>query len=153
MAGGVRSIIRSSVGLILCLCANGTTLAENPVPPEKNLTIDGTVMRIIDGDTVEVETKVRYRVRLIDCWAPESRTSDANEKRRGLQSKSRMIELAEKKSVRVTIPLTGNFTDATTMSRVLGRVWVIENDQLTHEDLSTIMVREGFATKVKVIKP
>ena len=48
-----------------------------PVPadmlaPEPGLTLDATVIRVIDGDTIVCESRVQYHVRLIDCWAPES---------------------------------------------------------------------------------
>ena len=152
MAGSFRFVWLAVFLAVSCLCVNGTMLAENPVPPATNLTIDGKCLRVIDGDTVEVETRFTYRVRLIDCWAPESRTSDLAEKQRGLRSKSKMVQLAEGKAVRVSIPLGRSFTDITTMGRVLGRVWVTDDGQLAVDDLSTIMVREGMATKAKAVQ-
>jgi endonuclease YncB( thermonuclease family) len=117
-------------------------------PPSPGLTLDGKVVRVVDGDTIVVESRVRYHVRLIDCWAPESRTLDAAEKARGIASKARMIELTTGQTLRVSIPLTGDFTDATTMSRVLGRAWLEDG-----RELSEVMVAEGLATKTKVHVP
>ena len=115
-----------------------------PAPPAPGLTIDAKCVRVLDGDTIEVESTVRYRIRLLDCWAPESRTSNVAEKQRGLRSKSRMVQLAEGQPVRVSIPLTGDLTDATTLGRFLGRAWLEDG-----RELSEIMVAEGLATKTK----
>ena len=120
--------------------------------PSTGLTIDGQCVRVIEGDTIGVETRTQYHVRLIDCWAPESRTSDIAEKQRGLRSKNRMIQLAEGRAVRVSIPLTGDMTDVTSMSRVLGRVWLNVDGIPQAEDLSAVMVNEGLATKTKGAK-
>lgn len=113
-------------------------------PPATGLTLDGKCVRVIDGDTIEVEFTTKARVRLIDCWCPESRTSDVAEKQRGLKSKNRMIQLAEGRSVRISVPLTGDLSDATTLSRVLGRAWLPDG-----RELSEVMVSEGLATKTK----
>ena len=114
-----------------------------PQPPANSLTLDARCIRVIDGDTIEVESKVVYRVRILDCWAPESRTSDVVEKQRGLRSKARMVQLVDGKPVRVSIPLTGDLTDSATLGRVLGHVW------LDDKSLAEIMVAEGLATKTK----
>jgi len=128
---------------VVLLC--GIALGYADPPPSPGLTLDAKCIRVIDGDTIEVEFKTTARVRLLDCWSPESRTSDVAEKQRGLRSKNRMIQLAEGKPVRVSIPLTGDLTDATTMSRVLGRAWLEDG-----RELSEIMVAEGLAIPSKV---
>ena len=133
---------------------------DTPVPdvisgvacPPRGMTIDGTVVRVIDGDTIVVESRVQYHVRLLDCWAPESRTKDNAEKQRGLTAKSRMKTLAENKPVRVFLPATDDLTEMITMGRVLGRAWILNGDAPTTPDLSTIMVSECLATPKK-LKP
>ena len=50
-------------------------------PPE-GFTTKATVVRVIDGDTVDVSITRRLRVRLQDCWAPETRTRDIVEKQK-----------------------------------------------------------------------
>jgi endonuclease YncB( thermonuclease family) len=134
--------------------------SRTPVPddisgvacPPRGITIDGTVVRVIDGDTIVVESRVEYHVRLIDCWAPESRTKDLAEKQRGLTAKSRMKTLAENKPVRVFLPTSEDLTEMFTMGRMLGRVWILNGDVPTSSDLSTIMVSECLATRTK-LKP
>lgn len=119
--------------------------------PPRGLTLDGRVINIVDGDTIDVETRVVYRIRLLDCWAPESRTTDPVEKARGLQSKQRMLDLADGRSVRVFVPIdSGDLSDLLTLGRVLGHVWPLDDTgrpQLV--SLSARMVAEGYATAAK----
>lgn len=117
--------------------------------PPKGITIDGQIVRVIDGDTVVVRSHVEYHVRLLDCWAPESRTSNAKEKTRGLRSKARMQQLATDKPVRVHLPGQSDLTDMVTLGRVLGRIWVLEDNEPAPQDLSSIMVAEKLATPTK----
>ena len=114
-------------------------------PPSPGLTLDATCIRVLDGDTIELQKTTTFRLRLEDCWCPETRTSDVAEKQRGLKSKARMVQLADGKLLRITIPLTGDLTDATTLSRFLGRAWLADG-----RELSEVMVSEGLATKTKV---
>lgn len=122
--------------------------------PPKGFCIDGQIVRVIDGDTVVVRSQIEYHVRLLDCWAPESRTKNTAEKSRGLQAKARMRELAAEKPCRVFMPAAGSVTDMITMGRILGRVWILHEDSPSPEDLSAVMVAEGLATKMKnEVKP
>jgi endonuclease YncB( thermonuclease family) len=126
------------------------------VCPPRGLTVDAAVVRVIDGDTIVVRTSIEYQVRLLDCWTPESRTKDLQEKQRGLKAKARMLELAAAGTpVRVHVPNgSSDLTEAITMGRLLGRVWPVQNGLPAAEDLSVTTIREGFATaqKVKVQK-
>ncbi len=123
--------------------------------PPRGLTVEGEVLRVIDGDTIVVRTSIEYQVRLIDCWAPESRTKNLHEKERGLRAKDRMQQLAATGSlVRVHVPNgSSDLTEAITMGRLLGRVWPMQNGLPAAEDLSVTMVREGLATVEKVKVP
>jgi endonuclease YncB( thermonuclease family) len=164
----VSASITTLIGICFALCvsnggfASGGQLAPRLSPvadpafgdsiqcPPLGLTMDGQVIRVIDGDTIVVRSYVEYHVRLLDCWAPESRTRDLEEKGRGLKSKARMIELASEKSVRVNLPhSSADLTKLITMGRLLGRVWLIEDGSPEDLDLSSRMVLEGFATKTK----
>ena len=120
-----------------------------PACPPKGMTIDGTVVRVIDGDTIVVESRVEYHVRLLDCWAPESRTRDLDKKQRGLAAKARMQQLAVDKPVRVFLPAADDLRDMMTMGRLLGRVWILSGDAPISPDLSSIMVSERLATPEK----
>lgn len=117
--------------------------------PAPGLCIDGEVVRVIDGDTLVVQSVVEYHVRLLDCWAPESRSRDRVEKVKGLKSKARMEELVESGQVRVLFPTHSDVAQMMTMGRLLGRVWVRDGSEVAREELSAVMVREGFATQSK----
>lgn len=100
--------------------------------------------RVIDGDTVSVRCLDRiWHVRLLECWAPETR---GPEKPEGLESKSFLEDLlAEEEDLSVFIPHAehGNMMHAFTMGRILGRLFV------GTEDVSAIMVRHGLARVTK----
>lgn len=157
--------------LVLAFAANAAPPKISPVPdpaftspkvaamlqsfecPPRGFTVDGTVVRVIDGDTVVVRSHIEYQIRLLDCWAPESRTKDLAEKQRGLAAKARMQELADCKECRVFMPAAGTVADIITMGRILGRVWILQDGSPTDTDLSTIMVKEGLATPQKEARP
>ena len=124
--------------------------------PPKGITTDCKVVRVIDGDTVDVEITRTVRVRLIDCWAPETRTLDPVEKTKGYESKKHLHnllkqvfynDLAARKQKKVTLFIPadeqGELKDNFTFSRVLGRLFV------RGEDVSELMVKAGKATKNK----
>lgn len=124
-----------------------------PACPPRGMTVDGEIVRVIDGDTVVVRTSIEYHVRLIDCWAPESRTKNQAEKARGLKSKARLVELAKPETaVRVHVPTATDLTEMLTLGRVLGRVWPLNGETPATKDLSTIMVEEGLALTQKAKK-
>lgn len=121
--------------------------------PPQGVCLDGSIVRVIDGDTVVVRSHVEYHIRLIDCWAPESRTKDRTEKQRGLAAKARMQALALDQPCRVFVPAAGSLTDVITMGRILGRVWILSDGQPSDSDLSATMIAEGLATRSKEAKP
>lgn len=134
--------------LPLALTAAGALLvvsamsAEKPGPPTPSLNLVATINDVVDGDTLDVSVTHSFRVRLIDCWAPETR---GEEKERGLEAKRHMIRLAAGKDAVVTIPLHDDLSKSLTLGRVLGRVHVIGQEK----DLSTQMIESGHATKEK----
>ena len=120
-----------------------------PDMPSPGLTGNGRVVRVIDGDTVEIETTIRFRVRLLDCWAPESRTSDKTEKRRGIEAKAFLkCVLLEGQAVRWSIPFGPALQDSITLGRVLGRVWRLDPGG-SDADVSEIMTEAGYASQTK----
>lgn len=130
--------------VIFALAVAFCTATDEPSTLAPAITLDARCVRVIDGDTIKCESTVKYQVRIIDCWAPESRTKNLAEKRRGLKSKARMVQLAYDKPVRVSIPLTGDLTDSTTLGRLLGHVWLEDG-----RELGETMVSEGLATATK----
>ena len=72
-----------------------------------------TVLRVVDGDTVDAlvdlgfSTHRKIRVRLYGIDAPESRTRDLEEKKRGLAAKARLVEILEELDNKITIKSHG----------------------------------------------
>lgn len=115
--------------------------------PPLGITARATITKILDGDTLDVELRIPLRIRLLECYSPESRTRDAEEKKKGIAAKQHLKELALDKMGRVFIPTSDarSVTDVLTMERILGRVW-IDGDGT---DLSERQVLAGHATKEK----
>lgn len=105
----------------------------------------GEVVEVLDGDTIEIEVKRRVRIRLLDCWAAETRTRDLAEKARGMEAKKFLAVIALGKNAKVFVPIEGaaRFGESMTFGRVLGYV---EVDGI---DLSEAMVAAGMATEEK----
>ena len=122
--------------------------------PESGWTTEGVVTRVVDGDTLDITVTRTLRVRLLDCWAPESKSDPRvaedqreREKAAGIASKNNLIKLASGASVRLHIPTDGSGVVArvSTMGRVLGTVWVAGSDK----SLNELQVSSGHATKTK----
>ncbi len=136
----------SVLGIMACVSMSAVMAYFEPPVPQ--LTIPCQVVRVIDGDTIEVEIRTRFNVRLLDCWAPEKHQTDvAGEKPLGLASEAAMKALAEGKAGIVSIPLPSSpetsLASVFTLGRVLGRVSV------EGADLSEQQRKSGhaFATK------
>lgn len=129
--------------------------AEPQGPPDIGWSTPCEIVSVYDGDTIIVEVRRRFRVRLLDCWAPE--LHKAEQRAAALESKAAMEAVVKDGTIeagtkaRMFIPLherkdgvvyTG---DSTSLSRVLGDVWL---DGM-QESLSQIMVRTGYALKEK----
>jgi len=97
------------------------------------------VERVVDGDTVDLwinlgfSTFCKKRVRLMGMNAPESRTRDLEEKKRGLAAKARLVELLAGGKCDLDSHELGKY------GRVLGTIWV------DGEDLNQRLVDEGHA--------
>ena len=141
-----RIIVAITIFLLLWL-----PIAAFADPPPLGLTTQAEVARVIDGDTLEVRITRTVHVRLLDCWAPETRTTDEIEKAAGLKAKARVVELLDKTGSRVTVLLAGSedgdLGDVLTMGRVLGRVWLADG-----RELSEVLVEEGMAGKTKQVR-
>lgn len=119
--------------------------------PQPGWVTRGVVRRVIDGDTLVVEIRRTIRVRLLDCWAPETRSKDEDCKAAGLAAKEFLEKfLPEGNDVIVEIPTdqegeNGDLASVLTMGRVLGNVW----NSYKGEDVAKMMVKSGHATQSK----
>lgn len=124
----------------------GVSLSDAPVP---SIVKQAKVVRVIDGDTLEVAITTRVRLRLRDCWAPESKkdgrlpeAQQAAEKQKGLASKANLEQLALGKDIIFRVLTSEDFSSANTMGRFVADAWLI-GDKVT---LSEKQVAGGFAT-------
>ena len=107
------------------------------------------ITRVIDGDTVDADIDLGFdisltkRIRLAGIDTPESRTSDANEKKYGLEAKEWLKHaLQDGKNILIKTELP----DSTEKyGRIIGHLFV--NDQ--ESSLNDQMVVEGYAWTYK----
>lgn len=104
-----------------------------------------TVDRVIDGDTVDAyidlgfSVSIHKRIRLYGIDAPETRTRDLEEKKRGFLAKARLIELLEKCDNKFLLHsiTVGKF------GRCIGRIY---NEETPSESINSILIAESLAT-------
>ena len=95
--------------------------------------------RVVDGDTVDAnidlgfDITIHKRIRLAGIDSPESRTRDLEEKKRGLASKDRLIELLGDGSFILESKEVGKY------GRVLGTLHIDEMN------INNTLVKEGHA--------
>lgn len=136
------------IGLCISWCLILITIgwSNAGTPPDKAIVTDAEIVEWYDGDTAVVNVTTQYRVRLLDCWAPEVK---GDEKESGLKSKEYIKSICpEGSTVRLKIPTTGRLQDSLTFGRVLGEIWSQSEDGEWH-NVSDQMVKDGFATKTK----
>lgn len=109
-----------------------------------------TISRVVDGDTVDVDIDLGFdiwmrgeRVRLYGIDAPETRTRDLFEKEEGLKSKAFVESLLPVGSTQrlVSIGFKGKF------GRILGDFKLFDMKNDCESTLTSIMLREGYATE------
>ena len=101
-----------------------------------------TLIRVIDGDTIDVDIDLGFsvwlkkqRVRLSGIDTPESRTRNLEEKKLGLAAKARLIELCGQE-LQVKSLGKGKY------GRILGVPYTKDGD-----DICQILIDEGHAVE------
>lgn len=124
--------------------------AFNPQKDEPKLQIPARVVSVYDGDTVTIEFKIRVNVRLLDCWAPEIKTKDKEEKDKGLESKKYLENLLKvDDEVIAEIPFDGNISNSISLSRILATIYKDIDGDGVKDNISSIMVDKGYAKETK----
>jgi len=108
-----------------------------------------SIHKVVDGDTIDADIDLGFsisltkRIRLAAIDTPESRTSDANEKKYGLQSKEWLkhrVEGAKNILIKTELP------DSTEKyGRIIGHLFI--NNEAT--SLNDQMIVEGYAWPYK----
>jgi len=106
---------------------------------------DVTVIKVVDGDTVDVDIDLGFgiclkdeRVRIMGIDTPESRTSDRVEKLFGLAAKNRLYSLLEKDAKLITTEDKSGEDMKGKFGRVLGDFRAADGRLVTE-----IMIEEG----------
>lgn len=108
-----------------------------------------TIVKIVDGDTVDVDIDLGFgitlrdeRVRIMGIDTPESRTSDKVEKVFGLASKERLKELLSDNPVLITFDDKNGEDMKGKFGRVLGDFKTPDGKKVTD-----ILIEEGHAVR------
>ena len=121
----------------------GGLVSEADAPPI-GWTVQVKIVEGYDGDTVVVEIRKRVRVRLLDCWAPEIRTKDKDEKQKGYDSKENLQTILPDGSDAILhIPGSVDIGRSLTFGRFLGHLWADADD----DNVSAQQVEAGHATE------
>ena len=106
---------------------------------------DVTVVKVVDGDTVDVDINLGFniqlkdeRVRIMGIDTPESRTSDKVEKLFGLAAKERLYSLLEKDAKLITTEDKSGEDMKGKFGRILGDFRAADGRLVTE-----IMIEEG----------
>ena len=104
------------------------------------------LIRIIDGDTIDCwidlgfDIKVKERVRLAGIDAPETRTKDLEEKKKGLESKAWL----EKNLDSAFLLITTDYNPTGKYGRTIGTLVLKDGTNINER-----MLQEGLATVYK----
>lgn len=114
--------------------------------PTPGLVVPVTLHRVRDGDTIEVKipgSSLIWPIRLIDCWAPETKGS---EKELGLRAKDYVegvLMQGDPLTLQIPTPDDWNVLASLTFDRVPGYLWV--GASLLNE----MVVKSGHATSTR----
>lgn len=110
-----------------------------------------TVIKVIDGDTVDVDIDLGFgivlkdeRVRIMGIDTPESRTRDKVEKVFGLAAKERLKELLDDKPILKTQINKDGEDMKGKFGRILGN-FIVERYEGEEELVTDVMIDEGHA--------
>lgn len=109
---------------------------------------DAKVIKVVDGDTIDVEIDLGFKIyisqrcRLEGINTPESRSKNKDEKELGLKVKQYLIEQLINKTVLVETEKQGKF------GRYLAKIWLykdFDKDILEDKSLNQELIDKGYA--------
>lgn len=116
---------------------------KKPAAPAAFVYRIARVLRVIDGDTIDVifdlgfDVQLKQRIRMFGIDTPESRTRDKTEKKFGLASKKYLKDIVASAD---EIVCKTHVADARgKFGRVLGEIWC------NGENINSKMIQEGYA--------
>jgi len=114
------------------------------------------VKKVVDGDTFDIvidlgfDTLKKGRVRLYGVNAPESRTSNAEEKKMGLAAKEFTDQWLTKTNYKVKIETIIDKNEK--YGRILARVWNESGQCLNNDIITSGLAREYFGVGNKTFQ-
>lgn len=110
--------------------------------------------RVVDGDTIDCLIDLgfsvwkRVRVRLDGMNAPESRTRDKEEKKRGLASKARLQEIMDLNDGNIHLKVNGIGKYGRALGDILVKtVGTTADISPTMTQVNRLLIKEGHATE------
>ena len=106
---------------------------------------NATVTKVVDGDTIDAMVDLGFgtwkkvRIRMHGINAPESRTRDLEEKKKGLAAKARLIEMLEENENHFILVSHG----VGKFGRCLGEIYIKGHDTSLNKQL----ISEGHGTE------
>lgn len=115
-----------------------------------SITSSAIIKDVYDGDTITVTFYKEVKIRMLDCWAKELRSSDPEEKQKAIEAREFLKNaLKNGDKVLIRIPTTDRLQDSLTFGRALGHVWKDLDGDGKLDNISDYMVKNGHATKNK----
>jgi micrococcal nuclease len=106
---------------------------------------EGTVVRVVDGDTIDVDVDLGFgivlkkkRLRFLGIDTPEKRTRNLAEKKLGLQATARVEDLCGEKVRFVSEELDK-------YGRVLATPFAVDENGITGVNICDTLIEEGLA--------
>lgn len=111
------------------------------------------IIDVYDGDTITVQPlPPTVSVRLLDCWAAEIRGNNrsADQIKAGQDAKRHLQSLLPVSSeVLLHVPTSTRLSDSLTFGRVLGYVWRDVDGDGKRDNINSLQVETGHATRTK----
>lgn len=135
------------LGTLLAAFPVVLSIPDKPALPEPAIIEHAVITNIYDGDTVSIQFTKEYPIRLLNCWAPEI---TGKEKTEGLKSREYLKSILKPgDKIIIDIPTTNKFEDSVSFGRILGNIYKdIDNDGKL-DNISEVMVKNGFAKSKK----
>ena len=113
----------------------------NPTKPPKMQSASIKVLRVVDGDTIEIEGSLKLRYIGIDT--PETKHPTKGVQCFGIEASNKNKELVEGKMIR----MEKDVSETDRYGRLLRYVWLTSEDATHSSELfvNDFLVREGFA--------
>lgn len=111
--------------------------------PKEGLTTKAKVVKVIDGDTIEVEVSRKFAIRLLDPNNHNNKKFGAAEidTPEGVKAKEALSALVKDDEVIIFIPAKNslNLMDINSFNRLLAEVWTLEG-----YNVSSVLKEKGY---------